>query len=238
MVQKRKRLRFSKKTGKGSFGNRKLSLRVKKVENLVKKSMEAKQVYIQTSGPISTAENKASVQLIDGLAQGVADTGTGSAVTTGARIGNSINVQSMSFRLTLDATRVSVSTQNPNGKTTGCCRVMVVNSPNGEDLDIADVLRDDTSEIRRITSPLKTDIAANKQYKVLYDKIFTFSNSQPMKHILFKKKYKNGLKVRYDDGATNPSNFRPKLFLMNYDGSAGGNSNSYILDSKIRYFDA
>ena len=215
-----------------------LAVQVKKNTQLLRKTVEGKQIYINTSGDLDdTATNNIKViNLIDGLAQGVADTGTGSSVSSGARIGNSVNVQSLSFRLILDGQQKGATVQNPQAKSLGAVRVLLVDSPEGQSFVVEDFLRSYTSASDRIVSMYQVAQNITKKYTILYDKCYTFTDASTMKHITFRKKYMNGgKKIIYDNNATSPNNYRPQLILLTY--NCDGNVNQFFLESKVRYID-
>lgn len=216
-----------------------LAVQVKKNTQLLRKTIEGKQLYITTGGDLDdTSTNNIKVlNLIDGLAQGVADTGTGSTVSTGARIGNSINVQSLSLRMVLDGQQNSV-------KARGSVRVMIVDSPEGQAFQLQDILNNSTSSYDRIVSNYQTSQNVTKKYTVLFDKVYTFTDSSTMKHIMFRKKYGNGgKKLNYDGNSFVPNNYRPQLIMMTYNcgdpanTGEGGVVNQFRLESKVKFID-
>lgn len=215
-----------------------LTKRVKKLENKVNKSIDAKQIYVQTSGNLNDTSDSATITLIDGLAQGVADTGTGSTVSTGSRIGNSINVQSISCKLLLDASKISTAVTNPNAKTTCAVRVIMVNSASGEALALSEVLRDVSSMERAMVSHYETAVQQGKKYQILFDKVYHFSNAVEQRSIDIYKKWKEGYKAIYDDNQTEPSNFKPRLLLHYFEKANADNTCDYYIEAKCRYFDA
>ena len=215
-----------------------LAVQVKKNTDLLRKTIEGKQIYIQTSGDLddTNTNNIKVINLIDGLAQGVADTGTGSAVSTGARIGNSINVQSLSVRMILDGQQKSATAQNPQAKSLGAVRCLIVDSPEGQAFSVSDILHDATTQERRIVSMYQTAQNITKKYKVLFDKTYTFTDASCMKPVLFYKKYANGgKKLNYDNNATSPNNYRPQLIMLTY--NCDGNVNQFFLESKVKFLD-
>lgn len=215
-----------------------LASQVKRNTDLLRKTIEGKQVYIQTSGDLddTNTNNIKVISLIDGLAQGVADTGTGASVSTGARIGNSITVQSLSVRMILDGQQKSATAQNPQAKSLGAVRCLIVDSPEGQGFQVSDILHDSTTQERRIVSMYQTAQNITKKYKVLFDKTYTFTDASCMKPVMFYKKYANGgKKLNYDNNATAPNNYRPQMILLTY--NCDGNVNQYFLESKIRFLD-
>lgn len=89
----------------------------------------------------------------------------------------------------------------------------------------------------------KTAQDITKKYKVLFDKVYTFSDASAIKPVLFHKKYaRGGKKVTYDGNSTNPNNYRPQMIMMTQgmggDTSDAGNICDFFLESKVRYFDA
>lgn len=210
-----------------------LKANVKKNTQMLKQTIEGKQIYVETSQPL-VDNTFTHVNILDGLAQGVADTGSGSTVETGARIGNSINVKSISLRMVLDGTVYAASPTNPAAKSGGMHRVIIYNSPCGEDLLATDILREPLTAFSGMRSHYQTAIAQGKMYQIWYDKTHVLSDANPSVHLNFVKKWKDGKKVLYDGTATQPSNFRPKVLIINY-ALPGNNIFSYSF--KCRYED-
>jgi len=210
-----------------------LMKQVKKNTKLLKNTIEGKQIYRETSQAL-VDNTFLHVDVLDGLAQGVADTGSGSSVSTGARIGNSINVKSLSLRMVLDGTVYAASPTNPAAKSGGMHRVIIYNSPCGEDLQATDILREPLSAFSGMRSHYQTQIAQGKMYNIWFDKTYVLSDAKPSVHLNFVKKWKNGKKVLYDGNSTTASNFRPKVLVINY-ALPGNNIFSYSF--KCRYED-
>ena len=213
-----------------------LKANVKKNTMLLKNTVEGKQIYIESSHELSNGFESSPTNLLDGLAQGVADTGTGATVSTGARIGNSINVQSLSVRMILDGQQKSATAQNPQAKSLGAVRCLIVDSPEGQAFSVSDILHDATTQERRIVSMYQTAQNITKKYKVLFDKTYTFTDASCMKPVMFYKKYANGgKKLNYDNNATSPNNYRPQLIMLTY--NCDGNVNQFFLESKVKFLD-
>lgn len=209
----KRNVRAFRRVANKSITRRKVVAQVRKNTALLRKTIEAKQIYIAGSAVLSQGDFY-KVTVIDGLAQGVADTGTGSTVSTGARIGNSINVKHMSGRIVLDGTNYVANPTNPNAKSGGTYRVIIYNSPCGADLTEADILRESGSTTAAMRSHYNVDVAQGKMYQIWFDKTYSISDAKPMALINFSKKWSDGKQVIYDNGATQPSNFRPRMLIV------------------------
>ena len=202
-----------KQRPKASRGMAKLAKQVKANTALLKQTVEAKQIYIANSQVLSDGDFF-KVSLLDGLAQGVADTGTGASVSTGARIGNSINCKHISARIILDGQNYAVNPTNPQGKSGGNYRVIIYNSPCGEDLTEADILRESGSTTAALRSHYNVDVAQGKMYQIWMDKTVFLSDAKPSALLNFSKKWSNGKQVLYDNNNTQASNFRPRMLVI------------------------
>lgn len=209
-----------------------LKSQVSKNTATLKQTVEDKQTYIETSQ--SLPDNSFThIDAFSGLAQGVADTGTGTTTATGARIGNSINLKSMSMRFVLDGTKYGATAPNPAAKSGGMHRVIIYNSPCGEDLVASDILREGASAFVSLRSHYQTRIAQGKMYQIWYDKIHVLSDAKPASVFNFVKRWKKGKKVLYDDNTLDPSNFHPKILVVSYNVPPGSNNDfSYSLKAK------
>jgi hypothetical protein len=242
MSQKAAQTRYRTKVV--NFGNRrkklsrafsKLKADVKKNSMMLKNTVEDKQMYRETSQTL--ADNSFNeLEVLDGLAQGIADTATGSTASTGARIGNSINVKTLSLRMVLDGTRYAADPANPNAKSGGIHRIIVYNSPCGEALNAQALLRETSSAFTGIRSHYNTNVAQGKMYEIWYDKVFHLSDAKPSCLIKFIKKWKNGKKVIYDNNTVTPSNFRPKVLVIS-DNVPPGATNDVSFSFKCKYED-
>ena len=213
-----------------------LKQNVKKNTMLLKNTVEGKQIYIESSHELSNGFESSPTNLLDGLAQGVADTGTGATVSTGARIGNSINVKSITSRILLNGRRYAASVQNPNARSGGTHRVIIYNSPCGEQLTAQDILRSTDAGPAGLRSLYKIDVEQGKMYNIWYDKTFVLSDAKPEVLINFRKTWKHGKQVLYDNNTTNPSNFFPRMLIVSFDVPPGAtNFASYTF--KTRYED-
>ncbi len=210
-----------------------LKANVKKNTMLLKNTVEGKQIYRDDESVALTLDSFSKFDVLDGLAQGVADTGTGSTTATGARIGNSINIKSITLNMFLDgATNVTVA--NPNGRVAGNYRVIIYNSPCGEALDETHILRNGSTTDQAIVSHYKIDIAQGKMYEIWSDRMFCLSDANPCKKLNFRKVWKNGKQVLYDNNNTTPSNFRPRVLVI---GDSNANIDRFSYSFKVRYED-
>jgi hypothetical protein len=215
VLGKRKRVvRRKNKKAKSSVSA--LTRQVRQNTALLRQTVEAKQLYITTSAVLADGDFY-QIGIMPGLNQGVADTGTGATVQTGARIGNSINVKHISARINLNGHNYAVNPTNPNGKTGGSYRVIIYNSPCGEELYQSDILREAASTTAAMRSHYNADVAKGKMYQIWYDKTFHLSDANPAKLIQFSKKWKNGKQVIYDNNVSSPSNFLPRMLVVCHD---------------------
>ncbi len=232
MSSNQKSAKRGQKAGKAM---RKLKAQVKANTKMLKQTVEAKQIYITNSNVLED-DDTFEQEMLDGLAQGVADTGTGSTVSAGARIGNSINVKSLTARIILDGRRYLANPQNPAAKSGGTHRLIIYDSPCGESLTAADILRDSASTTGQLRSHYKVDVAQGKMYNIWYDKTFFLSDAKPEVLVQFSKRWKNGKQVIYDNNSTQPSNFRPKFLVVSHNVPPGLN-NMCDYGIKLRYED-
>ncbi len=212
-----------------------LKAQVAKNTSTLEKTVEGKQIYVENSD-VLPANSFVTIDLMDGLAQGVADTGSGGSVSDGARIGNSINVKSLSLKFYLEGFRIGANPANPAVKSAGLHRVIIYDSPCGDALTASDILREATTATAAMRSHYNVAIQQGKIYNVWYDRTFVLSDAKPAIPLEFYKKWKNGKKVLYDDNTTSAANFRPRMLLINLDVAPGG-SNSVFYSSKIRFED-
>lgn len=190
-----------------------LKANVAKNSAMLRNTVEGKQMYRETSQTL--ADNTfQELEVLDGLAQGIADTATGSTASTGARIGNSINVKSLSLRMVFDGTRYSADPANPSAKSGGMHRIIIYNSPCGEALIAQDLLRETSSAFTGIRSHYNTNVSQGKMYEIWYDKTIHLSDAKPSSLIHFVKRWKKGKKVIYDNNTVTPSNFKPRVLVV------------------------
>ena len=210
-----------------------LKQNVKKNTMLLKNTVEGKQIY-KSDEQVSLALNTfTKFSIMDGLAQGVADTGTGATVSTGARIGNSINVKSITCQMLLDGQNQSADPTNPNAKVHGNYRVIVYNSPCGKTLDETHLLRGSGTTDQAIVSHYKIDVAQGEMYEIWSDRRFCLSDAKPCKILDFTKRWKHGKQVIYDNNATSPSNFNPRVLVI----ADKNNFDDFSYSFKVRYED-
>jgi len=144
------------------------------------------------------------------LTQGAAD---GDDRPSAARIGNSV---------TLMRTQLNLSLKISTGVTNCRCRLIVVESVNGnEQLDMDDVLQagggaisgtDDTTYISQYT----TKTGTNKRYKLHYDKVVNLSTYD---RAFFIKKLnirygKSGRVINYDGNSSAPTDYNLQIFAI------------------------
>ena len=245
----------SRKSGKKKSGPPKarldrqlanLALKVDRNTSMLEKTIEGKQMYKQYSAFVidnqgSQADNYNNQDLLGDLTRGVADTDSPGVI--GARIGNSVTIKSMFLRLHISAQAAVTATNGTEPtlanslKNIGTCRVLIYNSPCGKPLGMNDILRDASSPTRALVSHYQVSVGQGDQYEILYDKVFDFSDGMTMKYVKFAQKFKKGKVALYDDNATLPSNFRPRiLFIVKGTNPVNGIEVSY--DCKTRFVDA
>lgn len=212
----------------------KQNTRIKKLENMVYKTMENKQVnYSDVARNITTASYatggflSTSVGAEDGVLLGDA-----------ARIGNSITLVRQKF----DFNFIGSSTDTFNQM-----RLLIVESLDGNQaLSIGDILQYPSYALYGdlvFASPRTTKTATNRKYKVHLDKHFILSGLvtkggvPPAKVINHTISYKNGKVLEYSGpGAVSPNNHRISIIAISDSASATHPTMSYA--SRATYKDA
>lgn len=186
--------------------------RIKKLESLVLKTIENKQVnYHANSQSISTGGFNAGSFLA--LTCGAED---GASLGDPARIGNTITLMNQRFNMNFTAS----STDSYNQ-----IRVLLVESLDGnEPISMTDVLQYGSYTLYGnlvFASPYTTKTNTNRRYKVHMDKSFIISGLAtkggvpPAKVIKHNIKYKDGKLVEYEGpGNVNPTNHRITLLAV------------------------
>lgn len=226
------RNKFGRKADMRSAFN-KLKGRVSKLQAQSRSLIENKQIY-KTNIFSLPVDDETTFQMLDGLVQGVADTGTGATVATGARIGNSISVKTIQAKFLFDDVLTGASPTNPNAKSVGMYRIIIYNSPCGKQLDPDKIVRDASTAQNALTSTYNVAVAQGEMYDIWYDKMFCLSDANPCKMINFVKKWKDGHKVIYDNNTTSPSNFNPQVAIFSFKNQTNNRLNYHI---KVRYED-
>lgn len=211
-----------------------LKKNVQKNTMLLKNTVEGKQIYRENEGVAIGLNSFNKYDVLDGLAQGVADTGSGATVATGARIGNSINVKSLTLNMILDGQNLAATVANPQAKCHGNYRVIIYNSPCGEALDETHILKNGSTTDQALVSHYKIDVAQGKMYEIWSDRTFAISDAFPVKKLNFRKTWKHGKQVIYDANNTSPSNFRPRVLVI---GDMNANLDRFSYAFKCRYED-
>ena len=172
---KRRRVRVGRKPAS-------LASRVKRVENLVNKTIENKHVDYQ-----ATAVNGTQIYAgtpVEKLAFLRMD---GTGANEDERVGDKITLMSQRFMMSL---RKGTGSNNDQR-----VRLMIVENigyDSATDLTVTDVLEYgawDTDNITQFTSPYKLGADATKHYRVLYDKVFSLTDTKPYAKIDFTKRY-------------------------------------------------
>ncbi len=206
-----------KSKGKGRK-DRKQDARISKLENLVMKTMENKQVnYHATNQSITSAGYNTGSFLRTSV--GAAD---GDALGDPARVGNSLTL--MEQRVCMNFTGSSTDTYNQ-------IRVILVESLDGNQaITLADVLEYPSYTLYGslcFASPYTTKTSTNRRYKIHMDKSFVLSGlptkggvppAKVIKHVI---RYKGGKVLNYDGvGSVNPNNHRLNIILISDSVSA------------------
>ena len=192
--------------------------RIKKLESLVLKTMENKQVnYHATNQSITSAGYETGSFLR--TATGAQD---GTNLGDPARIGNSITL--MNQKVCMNFTASATDTYNQ-------IRVLLVESKDGNaPLSLQDVLEYGSYTLYGslvFASPYTTKTNTNRRYKVHMDKSFVLSGlptkggAPPSKVIKHNIKYKNGKVIEFEGaGAVNPTNHRLTMLIISDSVSA------------------
>lgn len=203
---------FKRKFRKRKRIDAKQNSRIKKLESLVLKTIENKQVnYYQLNKNITSTGFEVG-QFLQ-TAVGAED---GTNLGDPARIGNSITL--MNQRFNINITGSSTDTYNQ-------IRCLLVESLDGnEPLTLSDVLQYGSYTLYGalvFASPYTTKTNTNRRYKVHYDKSFTISGLAtkggvpPVKVIKHNIKWKNGKVVEYEGASSlNPTNHRITMLLV------------------------
>ena len=204
--------------GKKKFKKRtdaKQNQRLKKLENMVLKTIENKQTEYVNTGlniPSSGVRDGQFLQLTQGVADGNVTTG---GVVQGARIGNSITLLRQQFNIDI--------TQNGNVAPIddwNRMRILIVEATDGnQPILIGDVLEYSSYATHGdmvFASPYTTKTTTNRRYKVCFDKTVELNYrakgaSRVLKYI---KRYKNGKVVEFNDNTAIPTNHQLSLLFI------------------------
>lgn len=203
--------------GKKKFKKRtdaKQNQRLKKLENMLYKTVENKQVEYKNSGLAISSGGVRDGSFLQ-LTQGVADGTPIGGLTTGARIGNSITLMRQQFNIDI--------TQNGNVAPIddwNRMRILVVEAIDGnQPILIGDVLQYPSYALDGdlvFASPYTTKTTTNRRYKVCMDKTIELNYrakgaSRVLKYI---KNWKNGKVVEFDDNSAVPTNHQMTLLFV------------------------
>lgn len=225
---------FLKKKSKKVRKDQKQDSRLKKLENLVLKTIENKQVnYADTNRAITSGSYNTGGFL--SVSVGAED---GDALGSAARIGNSITLLSQRFNFNFIGSSTDLYNQ---------MRLLLVESMDGNQaIAIGDVLHYPSYALYGdlvFASPYTTKTSTNRKYKVHMDKTFTLSGYAnkggvpPVKVIKHTIRWKNGKVLEYDGtGAVSPNNHRISLIVISDSTSITHPSMSYA--ARATYKDA
>ena len=201
-LKKAKRKFFRKKTK-----DKKQDQRLKKLESMLYKTIENKQVDYTQDLNISSG-GTATYPLLR-VAQGVED---GNQVGDPARIGNNITL----MREMCDMNFIGEGVVGGFNQ----IRVLIVESIDGNmNLTLSDVLKYHSFAVdgdRVFVSPYTTKTGTNRRYKVHMDKVFELNSNKNTKQIHFRKNYKNGKVIEFDGNAAggNPTSRQQHIFMI------------------------
>ena len=161
--------------------------------------------------------------------------------------GNYCKITSMDLRIMLE------NVNHPSNYSR--IRLMVIRVPNAGNLSSADIFRQvleyglpATYNKKTYCSPYKRNSNINGGYDVMYDKLVhlsapqaTYAPQNAIKFLRFKKKWKNGLDLRFSGSGASLSLERNRIYLFAYDidvtptGVGGCSKMSFI--SRMKYLD-
>lgn len=225
---------YKRKFRKKKRVDAKQNSRIKKLESLVLKTIENKQVnFVDLARSITTSAYNTGGFLSTSV-------GPEDGVNLGdpARIGNSITLMNQRFNFNF----IGSSTDTYNQM-----RLLLVESMDGNQaIGISDVLQYGNYSLYGdmvFASPYTTKTATNRKYKVHMDKCFTLSGLAtkggvpPVKVIKHIIRWKNGKVCEYDGvGAALPNNHRISLIVISDSSSATHPTMSY--STRATYKDA
>jgi len=225
-----RRMGGARRTSSARMG---LASRVKRVESVIKKTLEKKHTdYYPTAATGDPITNTASVDKAAFFR--IADVGAGES----KRVGNKVTLMSQRFMMNLVR----------GGAGDKIVRILIVNNPNYESsstLNISEVLQYSswaTDGFHTFTSPYKIDVDASKTYNVLYDKTFNLTGQRPYAKIDFTKKYGTktspGKVCSFEvDTSDFPTNHRISIFAIT-DHTGGTNAPRISMMCRNKYIDA
>lgn len=211
----------------------KMSQRIKRVENIIRKTIEKKHTdWLATAVDGDSVTNTAPVNKAAFFR--IIDTGAGES----KRVGNKVNLLSQRFQCNLVK----------GGAGDKIVRVLIVNNPNYESsatISPSEVLQYydwATDGFQIFTSPYRIGVDASKRYQVLYDKVFSLTDDRPYVKIDFMKKYgtrKNPGKVCDFELDTSdfPTNHRVSMFALT-DHTGTTNAPRITMFARNKYIDA
>lgn len=214
--------------------DKKQDSRIKKLESLVLKTMENKQVNYTDIGRSITTGSYATGGFLS-TSVGAED---GVQLGDPARIGNSITLMNQRFNFNF----IGSSTDTYNQM-----RLLIVESMDGNQaLGIGDVLQFGSYALHGdlvFCSPYTTSTNTNRKYKIHLDKSFVLSGLAtkggvpPVKIIKHTIKWKSGKVLEYSGpGAVSPNNHRVSLIVISDSASATHPTMSYA--ARATYKDA
>lgn len=230
-----KRIKYTYKVYKSTGTNTKpskLSARIKRVENIINKTIENKHVDYQ-----ATTVNGDQIYAASPVEKLAFFRMSGTGAGESERVGDKVTLMSQRFLMNLK-----------RGGQDNQVRVLIVENvgyDNATDLQVTDVLEYglwSTDNNTVFTSPYKIGADATKRYRVLYDKVFHLHSQRPYVKIDFTKKYGTktnpGKVCSYElDTSDFPNNHRINCFALS-DYPTGVTPPTITMLCRNRYKDA
>ncbi len=188
--------------------------RLKKLESMVLKTIENKQVEYKNTGLNISSSGVRDGQFLQ-LIQGTADGSVTGVTTANARIGNSITLMRQQFNIDI--------TQNGNVAPIddwNRMRILIVEALDGnQPILISDVLQYSnysTDGDLVFASPYTTKTNTNRRYKICMDKTYelNYRAKGASRVVKYVKKWSNGKLVEFDDNNALPTNHQMSLLFV------------------------
>lgn len=221
-----------KKTKKSA--DAKQNQRLKKLENMLYKTIENKQVEYKNTGLNISSNGVRDGQFLQ-LIQGTADGSVAGVSTATARIGNSITLMRQQFNIDI--------TQNGNVAPIddwNRMRILIVEALDGnQPILIGDVLQYSnysTDGDLVFASPYTTKTDTNRRYKVCMDKTYelNYRAKGASRVVKYVKSWKNGKVVEFDDNNALPTNHQMSLLFISDSQALPHPQTSYSVRSTFK----
>jgi hypothetical protein len=194
--------------------DKKQDKRIKKLENIVYKAIENKQIEVYANASFS--DTGSAWEIPFDILQGSGEQN---------RNGDSVLLQKVQYNIMVD-----------RADSHNRCRVLLVESVNGnESLALSDVLTYTATAVygdMALASPYTTKSSTNKRYKVHFDKMFEIGQSSMKNTRVFKgtiKFPKGGKVVHYDGTSSVPTDHRLTLMVLSDSTTASHPTIKYVI---------